>query len=105
MLYPTKDPRKVFDEPDEPDEEPRAVADPDLDGPVRELEEIHKVFDALGVPGGYAADRIRLWFQHKVISLRANGHQDSCQCQFCGEARVVDRALQKLRAPEPARGR
>lgn len=64
---------------------------------IRELDEIHKLFDALGVESGYAADRLRRWFERKVTLLRANGHVDSCQCQFCCEDRVVRRAYQKLR--------
>lgn len=64
---------------------------------IRELDELHKLFDALGVGPGYAADRLHNYFQHKLVAFRANGHQDSCQCQTCCEARLIARTFQSLR--------
>ena len=64
---------------------------------MRELKEVHAVFDALGVEKGYAADRLAAWFRRKIVSFRANGHTDSCQCGICGENRVVQGVLRDLR--------
>jgi hypothetical protein len=64
---------------------------------IRELDEFHKLFDALGVGSGFAADRVHAWFQHKLLAFRSNGHSDGCQCQVCSEARLVAREYQRLR--------
>lgn len=102
MLIDTKDPRKLDPEDFEgpPSTTVESTGDEQGMQPMRELDEIHKIFDALGVPEGFAADRIVKWFGHKVVANRANGHQDSCQCQLCCEDRIVRRVFRKLRDPK-----
>lgn len=87
---------------EKPDEVLKGEAEPveQVSKPMRELEEIHTLFDALGVPEGFAADRLARWFERKVTGNRANGHQASCQCQMCSEDRIVQRVLQDLREPK-----
>jgi hypothetical protein len=97
MFCGIQDPERLFggDEVKEINDQEGSEAEQEL----RELKEIHAIFDALGLKEGLAADRLVGWFRHKVTANRANGHQESCQCGICGEDRTIWRTFLRLRRP------